>query len=124
MSAPLLEVEGIGVSFPGDRGYVSVVDRVGFSIREGETLALVGESGCGKSMTALAVMRLVPKPGRADDFSWPRPPATTAALPQAAADAASDGGGDGDTTQARCFRVSAFSRRSIRSTRTSRSRRC
>ena len=45
--------------------------------------------------------RLVPKPGRADDFTWPRPPATTAALPQAAADAASDGGGDGDTTQQR-----------------------
>ena len=41
-----------------------VVDRVGFSIAPGETLALVGESGCGKSMTALAIMRLVPKPGR------------------------------------------------------------
>ena len=46
-----------------------VVDRVGFSIATGETLALVGESGCGKSMTALAIMRLVPKPGRIEQGS-------------------------------------------------------
>jgi peptide/nickel transport system ATP-binding protein len=43
---------------------VRVVDRVGFSINAGEMLALVGESGSGKSMTALAIMRLVPRPGR------------------------------------------------------------
>jgi peptide/nickel transport system ATP-binding protein len=66
MSAPLLEVDGLSVSFPGERGRVLVVDRVGFSIAAGETLALVGESGCGKSMTALAIMRLVPKPGRVE----------------------------------------------------------
>ncbi len=41
-----------------------VVDRVSLSVAAGETLALVGESGCGKSMTALAIMRLIPKPGR------------------------------------------------------------
>jgi hypothetical protein len=43
----------------------------------------------------------VPKPGRTDDFSWPRLPATTAALPQNAADAGNDGRGDGDTTRQR-----------------------
>jgi oligopeptide/dipeptide ABC transporter ATP-binding protein len=58
------------VSFPGDGdSRVRVVDRVSFSIAAGETLALVGESGCGKSMTALAVMRLIPKPGRIEQGS-------------------------------------------------------
>jgi len=64
MSAPLLEVEDLSVAFPGEGGHVRVVDRVDLSIAAGETLALVGESGCGKSMTALAIMRLVPRPGR------------------------------------------------------------
>jgi oligopeptide/dipeptide ABC transporter ATP-binding protein len=65
MGAPLLTVEDLSISFPGEGGgRVRVVDRVGFSIAAGETLALVGESGCGKSMSALAIMRLVPKPGR------------------------------------------------------------
>jgi len=69
MSAPLLAVEGLSVDFPGDGGRVRVVDCIGFSIAAGETLALVGESGCGKSMTALAVMRLVAKPGRIEPGS-------------------------------------------------------
>jgi len=64
MSAPLLAVENLSISFPGEAGPVRVVDRVSLSIAQGETLALVGESGSGKSMTALAMMRLVPKPGR------------------------------------------------------------
>jgi oligopeptide/dipeptide ABC transporter ATP-binding protein len=64
MSAPLLSVEDLSVSFPGEDDGVRVVDRVSLAVSAGETLALVGESGCGKSMTALAVMRLVPKPGR------------------------------------------------------------
>ena len=64
MSAPLLAVENLSISFPGEAGPVRVVDRVSLSIAQGETLALVGESGSGKSMTALATMRLVPKPGR------------------------------------------------------------
>ena len=63
MSAPLLAVEGLSISFPGDAGPVRVVDRVSLSVAAGETLALVGESGSGKSMTALAIMRLIPKPG-------------------------------------------------------------
>lgn len=57
----LLEVDGLSVSFPGLAH--PVVDRVTFSLASGETLALVGESGAGKSMTGLAVQRLVPAPG-------------------------------------------------------------
>jgi peptide/nickel transport system ATP-binding protein len=68
--AALLEVENLAISFPGDRDTrITVVDRVSLAIRAGETLALVGESGCGKSMTALAMMRLVPKPGRIEPAS-------------------------------------------------------
>jgi peptide/nickel transport system ATP-binding protein len=59
----LLEVEGLSTRFPSASGPVPVVDESGFVIRRGEVLALVGESGCGKSMTALSIMRLVPKPG-------------------------------------------------------------
>ena len=55
-----------------------VVDRVSLSVAAGETLALVGESGCGKSMTALAIMRLMPEarriePGSAHPIRGPRP---------------------------------------------------
>jgi peptide/nickel transport system ATP-binding protein len=64
MSAPLLSLERLSIAFPGDQGPARVVDRVSLTIAAGETLALVGESGCGKSITALAIMRLVPKPGR------------------------------------------------------------
>ena len=60
----LLEVENLSTCFPGLRGDVPVVDELSFHIDEGEVLAIVGESGCGKSMTALSLMRLVPKPGR------------------------------------------------------------
>jgi len=63
MSA-LLEVEGLTTTFPIAGGAVPVVDGVDLAVRRGEVLALVGESGCGKSMTALSIMRLVPKPGR------------------------------------------------------------
>jgi oligopeptide/dipeptide ABC transporter ATP-binding protein len=69
MSAPLLEVDRLAISFPAEDGRVHVVDRVGLSIAPGETLALVGESGCGKSITALALMRLVPRPGRVEPGS-------------------------------------------------------
>lgn len=58
----LLRVEDLRVSFFTDEGEVRAVDGVSFEIRRGETLALVGESGCGKSVTALALTRLVPTP--------------------------------------------------------------
>jgi peptide/nickel transport system ATP-binding protein/oligopeptide transport system ATP-binding protein len=58
----VLEVSDLSVSFATDEGRVLAVDGVSFSIREGETLGLVGESGCGKSVTALSVLRLIPSP--------------------------------------------------------------
>jgi oligopeptide/dipeptide ABC transporter ATP-binding protein len=60
----LLDVDGLTTVFPSERGPVAVVDGVSFAIEAGEVLALVGESGCGKSMTALSMLRLVPSPGR------------------------------------------------------------
>jgi len=61
MSA-LLEVRNLQISFYTDEGEVRAVDNVSFSIQKGETIALVGESGCGKSVTALALGKLVATP--------------------------------------------------------------
>ncbi len=63
MDAGLLRVEGLRVAFPGPGGEVAAVRGVSFSLDRGETLGLVGESGCGKSVTALSVLGLVPPPG-------------------------------------------------------------
>ena len=60
----LLAVEDLHAHFPTGHGELPAVDGVSFSIKRGRTLALVGESGCGKSVTAYAILRLVPKPGR------------------------------------------------------------
>lgn len=60
----LLEVKGLKTYFFLRRGVVKAVDDVSFSVDRGETLGIVGESGCGKTMTATSIMRLVPKPGR------------------------------------------------------------
>ncbi|TMH33576.1 MAG: ABC transporter ATP-binding protein, partial [Betaproteobacteria bacterium] len=63
----LLEVRGLRTSFDGEQGEVRAVDGVDFSLARGRTLGIVGESGCGKSVTALSIMRLVPQPpGRID----------------------------------------------------------
>jgi oligopeptide/dipeptide ABC transporter ATP-binding protein len=64
MTDPLLDVVGLTVEFATDDGLVRAVDDVSFSVRAGETVAIVGESGCGKSVTALSVMGLITKPGR------------------------------------------------------------
>ena len=60
----LLEVEDLHTEFPTKNGIVKAVNGVSFHLDEGETLGVVGESGCGKSVTALSVMRLLQRPGR------------------------------------------------------------
>ncbi len=61
MSA-LLEVKNLSTHFHTDDGMVKAVDRVSYDLKEGETLGLVGESGCGKSVSALSLLRLIPNP--------------------------------------------------------------
>jgi len=61
---PLLSVEGLETHFATSLGILRAVDGVSFAIDKGEVLGLVGESGCGKSVTSLSIMRLVPPPGR------------------------------------------------------------
>ena len=63
MSQPLLEVEDLHTVFRTKEGTVKAVDGVSFSLTPGETLGIVGESGCGKSVTAMSIMRLQ-APGR------------------------------------------------------------
>lgn len=66
--APLiLEVSGLYTSFKTDEGTVRAVDGVDFNVRKGEILGIVGESGCGKSVTSLSVMRLIRPPGKIDN---------------------------------------------------------
>src|SRR3954471_22078622 len=60
---PLLEVEDLVIDVFGERGVGRAVDGVSFTVRRGETLGLIGESGSGKSLTCLSVMRLNPRPG-------------------------------------------------------------
>jgi peptide/nickel transport system ATP-binding protein len=61
-SSPLIDIQGLKVIFHGDAGRdIHAVDRVDLSVKQGATLGLVGESGCGKSVTSLAIMGLLPK---------------------------------------------------------------
>ena len=60
MSGAVLRVRGLHTSFPAGDGQVQVVDGLSLEVAAGEVLALVGESGCGKSITALALMKLLP----------------------------------------------------------------
>lgn len=60
---PLLNIKNLSVAFKGRKGAAPVINDISFTVNAGETLCLVGESGCGKSMTALAIMRLIPDPG-------------------------------------------------------------
>jgi oligopeptide/dipeptide ABC transporter ATP-binding protein len=62
----LLEIKNLRCSFYTEEGRARAVDGVSFSVRPGETLGVVGESGCGKTVTALAIMRLIQEPGKID----------------------------------------------------------
>ncbi|MGL4761782.1 MAG: ABC transporter ATP-binding protein [Sarcina sp.] len=62
MSKNLVEFKNLQTYFHTGEGIVKAVDDVSFNIREGETLCVVGESGCGKSVTAMSLMRLIPNP--------------------------------------------------------------
>jgi oligopeptide/dipeptide ABC transporter ATP-binding protein len=62
----LLEIKDLRVSFPLDEGTVRAVEGVDLTMRRGEVLGVVGESGCGKSITAHSVLRIIPSPGRID----------------------------------------------------------
>jgi peptide/nickel transport system ATP-binding protein len=62
VTEPLLSVDRLGIEFDTDEGVVRAVDELSFTVAAGETLGIVGESGCGKSVTALAIMRLLPQP--------------------------------------------------------------
>ena len=64
MTDPLLSVKNLRVVFKTRLGEVPVIDDVSFSIAPGEILGIVGESGCGKTMTSLAIMRLMPEQGK------------------------------------------------------------
>jgi ABC-type dipeptide/oligopeptide/nickel transport system ATPase component len=60
----LLEVRGLKTYFFTEDGVVKAVDGLDFSVKSGEVLGLVGESGCGKSVTSLSIMRLISPPGK------------------------------------------------------------
>ena len=68
---PLLEINNLNVRFPGKTGAVTVSDRVCLGIEPGQTLCLAGESGCGKSIIALGIMRLLPPNARVSgEIKW------------------------------------------------------
>src|SRR2546428_12435509 len=76
-AAPLLSVRNLKTYFAQDEGTVRAVDGVSFDLSPGVTLGVVGESGCGKSITARSILRIVDRPGRIVDgeIRFRRPPA-------------------------------------------------
>ena len=64
VQTPLLSVRGLQTHFLADEGTVKAVDGVSFDIYPGQTLGIVGECGCGKSVTAHSILRIVEEPGR------------------------------------------------------------
>ena len=82
MSETLLEIKDLVASFQTDSGLVRAVDGVSFSVERGKTVGVVGESGCGKTVTAMSIIDLLPKPSgqvlqgsinfKGEDFQHPR----------------------------------------------------
>ncbi len=64
MANPILQIKDLRIEFPMEAGTIKAVDGVSLEVNQGEILGLVGESGCGKSVTALSLLRLIPMPGR------------------------------------------------------------
>ena len=62
MDDHLLDIRNLTVSFDTDDGVFSAVDNVSFIVKRGEIVGLVGESGCGKSVTSLSILKLIPTP--------------------------------------------------------------
>ena len=76
MSDPLLEIKNLVTGFETESGLLKAVDGVSFTVPKGTCVGIVGESGCGKSVTAMSIVRLLP----ASSKSWPIPstsPATS-----------------------------------------------
>ncbi len=64
MSDPILQIKNLQVQFPSEDRTITAVEKIDFDLQRGETLGIVGESGSGKSMTSLAIMGLIPSPGK------------------------------------------------------------
>ena len=62
MAKPELEINNLTISFPTEKGELTAVNGISYQLHSGETLAIVGESGCGKTVNALAILRLIPSP--------------------------------------------------------------
>ncbi len=63
----LIRIRNLKVTFPLDEGTVQALDGVNLSVKKGKVLGVVGESGCGKSITARSILRIIPEPGRIDE---------------------------------------------------------
>jgi peptide/nickel transport system ATP-binding protein len=79
----MLDIQDLHVALDGEGGLVRAIEALDLTLRRGETFALVGESGCGKSMTALALMRLLPENGRVTAGRIDLEGTDTLALPEA-----------------------------------------
>ena len=78
MAEPILSVRGLETFFRADEGTVRAVDGASFDLHPGQTLGIVGESGCGKSVTARSILRIVERPGHHGTQAarrWPDLPA-------------------------------------------------